>query len=136
MDFEMPPAAEAFRKEVKAFLEATLPDWWRGFYVEDDERIVPLVRQVCETLAEMGWLTMAWPVEYGGADADIWKQMVLKEEMWDGRGSPWTPDHELVVYRACHHEVRDAGAEGHLSTRHGRRQAAVVRRVLRAGIWI
>jgi alkylation response protein AidB-like acyl-CoA dehydrogenase len=32
-------------------------------------------------MAENGWLTQAWPTEYGGQDAPIWRQMVLKEEM-------------------------------------------------------
>ena len=97
MDFELPPDAEAFRKEVREFLDAELPDWWRGYYVEHDERIIPLVREICEKLAEKGWLTMAWPKEYGGADADIWKQMVLKEEMWI-RGDPRGPQTMNLSY--------------------------------------
>jgi alkylation response protein AidB-like acyl-CoA dehydrogenase len=32
-------------------------------------------------MAERGWLTMAWPREYGGQDAPIWRQVGLKAEM-------------------------------------------------------
>ena len=55
MEFEFPAEAEAFRKEAREFLDAELPEWWRGYYVEHDVRIIPLVREICEKLAEKGW---------------------------------------------------------------------------------
>ena len=48
----------------------------------DDPRVIPETRRLCEKLAARGWLTMAWPREYGGQDASVWKQAILREEMW------------------------------------------------------
>lgn len=81
MDFAFTPEEDAFRAELRAFLAAELPDWWRGMFV-DDERAMPLTRDICRKLAERGWLTMAWPPEHGGQGASVWMQTVLREEMW------------------------------------------------------
>lgn len=40
MNFEYPAEAEAFRNELRAFLEAELPAWWTNLWVNDD-RIIP-----------------------------------------------------------------------------------------------
>ncbi len=81
MDFDFGPDDERFRGELRAFCAATLPDWWRGMFV-DDARAIPFTREFCGQLAERGWLTIAWPSEYGGAGASAWTQTVLREEMW------------------------------------------------------
>ena len=67
--------------QLRTFLADELPDWWRGMFVED-ERIMPLTREICRELANRGWLTMAWPEEHGGQGASVWMQTVLREEMW------------------------------------------------------
>ncbi len=81
MDFGFSRDERAFRAELRAFLAAELPEWWRGMFV-DDERAMPLTREMCAKLAERGWLTMAWPPEHGGAGASVWRQTILREEMW------------------------------------------------------
>jgi alkylation response protein AidB-like acyl-CoA dehydrogenase len=81
MDFAFSEEEERFRSELRAFLAAELPDWWQGMFV-DDARVFPETRRFCEKLAARGWLTMAWPRQYGGAEASVWKQAVLREEMW------------------------------------------------------
>ncbi|MGH8984657.1 MAG: acyl-CoA dehydrogenase family protein [Acidimicrobiia bacterium] len=81
MDFAFSDEEQAFRTELRAFLEVELPDWWRGMFV-DDERAIPLTREICRKLAERGWLTMAWPPEHGGRGASPWMQTILREEMW------------------------------------------------------
>jgi len=81
VDFEFASEEEQFRAELRAFLAEELPDWWRGMFVDDD-RAMPLTREICRKLADRGWLTMAWPEEYGGRDASVWMQTVLREEMW------------------------------------------------------
>ncbi|MGH9205207.1 MAG: acyl-CoA dehydrogenase family protein [Acidimicrobiales bacterium] len=77
----MTEEAERFRVELRRFLDEELPGWWRGMFVEDD-RVIPFTKELCSKLAERGWLTMAWPAEYGGRDASVWLQTVLREEMW------------------------------------------------------
>jgi len=81
MDFAFTDEEEAFRAELRAFLDVELPDWWRGMFVDDD-RAMPFTREMCRMLAERGWLTLAWPVEHGGAAAGVWMQTILREEMW------------------------------------------------------
>ena len=70
-----------FREELRSFIDGELPDWWRGMFVEDD-RAMPFTRSFCRKLARRGWLTMAWPREHGGQEASVWRQAILREEMW------------------------------------------------------
>jgi len=81
MDFAFTTEEVAFRSELQSFLAEELPDWWRGMFVED-ERAMPETRRICRKLAERGWLTMAWPPEFGGSGASVWMQTVVREEMW------------------------------------------------------
>jgi alkylation response protein AidB-like acyl-CoA dehydrogenase len=81
VDFTLTDEVERFRHDLRRFLDEELPSWWRGMFVEDG-RVMPFTKQMCSKLAERGWLTMAWPAEYGGKDADVWMQAVLREEMW------------------------------------------------------
>lgn len=81
MDFSFSPEDDAFRAELRAFLAEELPAWWRGMFV-DDPRVFPETRRLCEQLAARGWLTMAWPREWGGQEASAWRQAILREEMW------------------------------------------------------
>ena len=96
MDFEFPAEAEAFRTELREFLAHELPPWWTHMFV-DDERAIPFTVELCMKLAAKDWLTMAWPKEYGGADADVWRQMVVREEMW-AAGEPRGPQYMNLNY--------------------------------------
>jgi alkylation response protein AidB-like acyl-CoA dehydrogenase len=79
MDFEFTAEDDAFRAELREFLDAELPPWWNGYAAGDEA--FEVVKRVVRGMADHGWLTQAWPTEYGGQDAPIWRQMVLKEEM-------------------------------------------------------
>jgi len=73
MDFNLTPEQEAFRDEVRAFLdEHLLPVGQRDY--EFLERWSRLVR-------EKRWVGFGWPSEVGGGGADVMMQAVLKEEM-------------------------------------------------------
>ncbi|MDP6692020.1 MAG: acyl-CoA dehydrogenase family protein [Alphaproteobacteria bacterium] len=96
MDFSFPEPTEAFRTELRQFLREELPEWWSGIF-GDDERMFPFTREFCKKLAARGWLTMAWPKQYGGADADLWMQMVVREEMW-AHGEPRGPQYMNLNY--------------------------------------
>lgn len=80
MNFEFPEAAEQFRIELREFIAAELPDWWTHLF-NHDERVPDFTVEFCRKLAKKNWLTMAWPKQFGGQDADIWMQLVLSEEM-------------------------------------------------------
>ncbi len=81
MEFGFSEEEDAFRAELRDFIDRELPAWWRGMFV-DDARAIPETRRFCQKLAARGWLTMSWPRAYGGADASVWKQAILREEMW------------------------------------------------------
>ena len=96
MDFEYPAEAEAFRTELRQFLKEELPPWWSDTWVDDD-RIIPFTLEFCQKMAEKGWLAMAWPKEFGGGDADIWHQNIVREEMWR-IGEPRGPQYMNLNY--------------------------------------
>jgi len=81
MDFAFSEEEQVFRAELRDFLAAELPEWWRGMFVED-ERAIPKTIEICGKLAERGWLTIAWPPEHGGLGASPWMQTIVREEMW------------------------------------------------------
>lgn len=96
MEFEFPAEAEEFRKELRAFFKEEVPDWWHSLFTHD-ERTYPFTKQFCEKLAARDWLTMSWPKEFGGSDADMWQQMVVREEMW-ANGEPRGPQYMNLNY--------------------------------------
>jgi alkylation response protein AidB-like acyl-CoA dehydrogenase len=96
MDFDFTPDEEAFRAELRAFLDEELPSWWKTVFV-DDERAMPFTREFCHKLAERGWLTLSWPEEHGGADGSVWQQAVVREEMW-AAGEPRGPQYMNLNY--------------------------------------
>ncbi len=80
MDFAWSEGEQTFRSEVRAFLHEhwdahALPD-----SEEDDDALWETIRAFRRRLADDGWLTMAWPAEYGGRGASFMQQMIFKEE--------------------------------------------------------
>ena len=78
MDFEFPQELEEFRKEIQAFVKQELPSDWTG--VEEDAS-PETTRPIRKKLSDKGWLTIAWPKEYGGMGASHLQQLVFNEEM-------------------------------------------------------
>ena len=83
MDLGFTAAEEAFRQEVRGWLEANLPAEWRhkgvGGFREEEE--TDLQRQWQRRLHEAGWLKLAWPKEAGGRAASPVMQAIYQEEM-------------------------------------------------------
>ncbi len=72
------PAEKAFRHEVRAWIEETLPADLRGWSTRPPfERGMWWHRQ----LFGKGWIAPAWPKAYGGMEASLNEQIVLKEEL-------------------------------------------------------
>ena len=80
MRYAFTPEEEEFRDEVRGWLNEQLPDDWNGIE-EDSEEGWRLNREMRTRLAGKGWLTLAWPTEYGGGGASFMKQVVFNEEM-------------------------------------------------------
>lgn len=74
MEFAFSPAEENLRQEIRSFLEA-LP---KREGADDDTPNV----EAEQALAANGWLTMAWPKEYGGMAASQMEQLIFKEELF------------------------------------------------------
>ncbi|MBI5285599.1 MAG: acyl-CoA dehydrogenase family protein [Chloroflexi bacterium] len=85
MDFRFGPEDEAFREEIRAFARAELPAGWGAQAFNDREdtpaELSPVSRAFQRKLADKGWLTLAWPKEYGGLGAGPMQQLVYNEEM-------------------------------------------------------
>ena len=82
MDFRFSEADEEFRSEVREFVDQELPWDWRNRTVDPEEpEDAALVMDFKRKLAAKGWLTMAWPEEYGGQAAPHVRQVVFNEEM-------------------------------------------------------
>jgi len=86
VDFNLSPEEEAFRQEVRDFLDEHLPP--RNERTKDYVQKVwlPLVR-------ERRWVGFSWPREIGGGGGSVMQQAILKEEMTRARapalGTSW-----------------------------------------------
>jgi alkylation response protein AidB-like acyl-CoA dehydrogenase len=84
MDFDFTPEQEAFRKEVRAWLETHLPDDLRGKAFASSRADVEEVKRLRawqKTMAEAGFVGMDWPREFGGRGATIVEMVILYQEM-------------------------------------------------------
>jgi len=86
MEFRFSPAEEAFRQEIRAFLEAELPESFAqqggsGQLGEGGDERWEFLRSFQKKLAAKGWLTLGWPQEYGGLGASHMMQVIYNEEM-------------------------------------------------------
>ena len=83
MDITFTQQEEDFRQEIRAFLRETLPGDWDplGQAGQSAKERQDFTRQMTQALADKGWLTLAWPEEYGGQARSIMEQVIYNEEM-------------------------------------------------------
>lgn len=85
MDFAFTEKQEHLRSELREFVERELPPGWvpdggvNEEYGSDEGWAA--AQKMSKKLAAKGWLTMAWPKEYGGLDASNMEHVVYREEM-------------------------------------------------------
>ena len=79
MNFKFSESEEAFREELKSWLNTELAARPGSDSNPDSEWAFNL--EMRRKLAEKGWLTMAWPEEYGGQSASHMMQVIFAEEM-------------------------------------------------------
>lgn len=81
--------AEAFRAELRAWLETNLGDEEREAAKDtaDNPQRIDVLRRWQARLADAGYAAIAWPAEYGGRGAGVLEQVVHAEEM-DASGAP------------------------------------------------
>ena len=84
MDFQFTEGQEAFRKEVRQWLERNLPGDLRGSGFaasRGDVEEVKRLRAWQKTMAEAGYVGMDWPSEFGGRGASIVEMIIFYQEM-------------------------------------------------------
>jgi alkylation response protein AidB-like acyl-CoA dehydrogenase len=84
MNFEFTDDQEAFRKDVRQWLERNLPDDLRGSGFASSRADVEEVRRLRawqKTMAEAGYVGMEWPREFGGRGASLVEMIILYQEM-------------------------------------------------------
>ena len=79
MNFKFSESEEAFREELKSWLNTELAARPGSNSNPDSEWAFNL--EMRRKLAQKGWLTMAWPEEYGGQSASHMMQVIFAEEM-------------------------------------------------------
>jgi alkylation response protein AidB-like acyl-CoA dehydrogenase len=84
VDFHFTEEEEAFRREVRAFLDEHLP---AGDPPSEDE-----IARWNRALGEKGWLGFSWPREHGGYGGSLMLQFILKEETAARRAPPLGSD--------------------------------------------
>jgi len=79
VDLSFPPASEAFRAELRAWIAANAPSVPDEFASLADE--VGFLRAWQRRLHAGGWVGIHWPREYGGRGASVLEHYVFQEEI-------------------------------------------------------
>jgi alkylation response protein AidB-like acyl-CoA dehydrogenase len=77
MDLTLTPEEEAFRDEVRAWLQENHP----GDEPEGEEPKFEFRRAWQRKMHDAGWAGISWPKEYGGRGASLIEQAIFSEEM-------------------------------------------------------
>ena len=77
MDFNLTPAEEAFRQEVRDFLANEVPP--------PEEREAGFMPEFWKKIRAKRWIGFSWPKEVGGGGATLMEQFIFKDEMVKAR---------------------------------------------------
>jgi alkylation response protein AidB-like acyl-CoA dehydrogenase len=77
----MGPKAADLRTELRELVKANVGEHYLGAFT-DDPADLETAQRFCRLLAERELLCLSWPKEFGGGDASVWEQTVVREEMW------------------------------------------------------
>jgi alkylation response protein AidB-like acyl-CoA dehydrogenase len=91
MDFRFSDAEEAYRDEVRSWLEKSIPDWWRETNepeVGEEDDLFPRLREWHQKLYDAGYVGATWPVEYGGQGRTHVENALLQEELVRANAPP------------------------------------------------
>ncbi len=88
MDLRDTPGEAAFRTEVRAWIEANLPDGLQGHRGGAARFDEPGLREWSRSLHEAGYAGLTWPAEYGGGGQPYGHQAIFLEEMARAEAPP------------------------------------------------
>jgi alkylation response protein AidB-like acyl-CoA dehydrogenase len=80
MDLNYSPEELAFRDEVRAWLQANLPDDLREQVTNYQELEKDEIMRWHKILAQKSWIAPEWPVEWGGQDWTVVQRHIFEEE--------------------------------------------------------
>ncbi len=85
MDFTYSAEDEAFRRELRAWLDANVTDEMRrpqlGFMYEEGEEDWRRRLAWHRTMHTAGWVGIGWPTEYGGRAATLTQRLIYEQEV-------------------------------------------------------
>jgi alkylation response protein AidB-like acyl-CoA dehydrogenase len=81
VEFKFTSEDDAFRQELRNFVQRELPANWEGGGRWPEEWDWEFTKEMRQKLAQKGWLTMHWPKEYGGQDASPVRSAIYNEEL-------------------------------------------------------
>jgi alkylation response protein AidB-like acyl-CoA dehydrogenase len=83
MDFSFSEAEEAYRAQLRSWLAANIPDWWkaRDATTFNQDHSFEQLRAWHRQLYEAGYVSPTWPVEYGGRGISQVENALLQEEL-------------------------------------------------------
>src|SRR5437660_418549 len=96
MDFAYTEEDEAFRAELRGWLDANLGDFLKAGEIEDRQanisRTMARRRAWQRRLNEGRWAAINWPREWGGREATIMQNVIYSEEMAKARTPGYRPN--------------------------------------------
>ncbi|MBW1641536.1 MAG: acyl-CoA dehydrogenase family protein [Deltaproteobacteria bacterium] len=103
MDFGFTKEQEAFRLEVREYIEKEMPQKWEalGYTVwEETDESWAITQEWNRKLGAKGWLALTWPEEYGGLGRSPVDQLILDEEM-AAAGTPTGVETMITIGWVC-----------------------------------
>ena len=94
MDVRFDDATEAFRQEVRTWLEANVP---RESMSSDPEGAFRYTRAWQKKMFEAGWAGIHWPTAYGGRGATLLEQAVFQQELARAQAPPMANTLGLMI---------------------------------------
>lgn len=91
MDLAISPEHEAFRREVRAFVEKELPPDLAAKAAVDAAFSMPESMRWHKILYKQGWVAPHWPVEFGGPGFDATRRFILTDELELAGTPPLSP---------------------------------------------
>lgn len=84
MDFNFTPEEDAFRQDLRAWLQANIPDSYdpQEFDRIDADTRFEFQRAWQKKAHEAGWVGIHWPKEYGGRGANLMEMFIYNQEMY------------------------------------------------------
>jgi alkylation response protein AidB-like acyl-CoA dehydrogenase len=91
MDLNYSTDEEAFRKEVRTWLDANIPADLRQKVLRYEELGKEGLLTWHKILAKKGWIAPSWPAEWGGTDWSVVQRYIFEEEMAVAGAPPLIP---------------------------------------------